>query len=74
MKDKDIKTLETDKQSVFQLGMELLHQQNQHGLKSAGTSSSSLNSTTSSLGGLNVTNISQESLSSLFPDLKHRVR
>ena len=69
MREKDIRKLEEDKHSVFSLGMEL---QQPSGGEHQSTASSALMSET--LESADVTNISQQSLATMFPLLANRVR
>ena len=69
MREKDIRKLEEDKHSVFALGMEL---QQPSGGEHQSTASSALMSET--LESADVTNISQQSLATMFPRLSNRVR
>ena len=70
MREKDIRKLEEDKHSVFALGMEL--QQQTGGGEHQSAASSALMSET--LESADVTNISQQSLATMFPRLADRVR
>ena len=73
MRDKDIRKLEEDKHSVFALGMELQQPSGgEHGGHHASTASSTVMSET--LESADVTNISQQSLATMFPRLANRVR
>ena len=72
MKERDIKKLEEDKQGVFQLGVELQQQPHHHNPPSK--TSSQLSSELSWLDSADVTNMSQQSLTTMFPRLAGRVR
>ena len=74
MKDKDIRKLEEDKHSVFALGMELHQPGGEHGGGHQSTASSAAAFMSETLESADVTNISQQSLATMFPRLANRVR
>ena len=75
MKEKDVTKLEADKQEVLQLALDL-QEVNRKRLTAEGSSKhSSINELSAeSLNLANVTNMSQECVMSLFPDLANRTR
>jgi hypothetical protein len=74
MKDKDIRKLEDDKHNVFHLGMELQAQKMSTSSQHQNTHTSQLSSDASTLESADVTNMSQQSLATMFPKLSNRVR